>query len=209
MIALYVDDIPAACNDAAWLASFKAQLGAPFKIKDLGDLSQLLGMHITRDRSARTISLDQSHYLRDILAMYGMTDSKPSSLPMDPGFLAGLAHITSPYLTGMAKDVYPSLMGSLQYVAVCTRPDVSTALSILGSAQASPTDADMQALKKVLRYLHGTIDMRLTLGGDTDHSLQLTCFADAEWANDSNTRKSRSDYLFTLGRGPISYKSKQ
>jgi hypothetical protein len=122
-------------------------------------------MHITRDRSARTISLDQSKYLRDILSKYGMTDSKPSSLPMDPGFLAGLAHMTSPSLTGVAKDVYPNLMGSLQYAAVCTRPDVSTALSILGSARASPTDAHMHALKKVLRYFHGTIDMRLTLGG--------------------------------------------
>jgi hypothetical protein len=90
-IAFYVDDIPAAYNDAAWLASFKAQLGARFKIKDPGDLSQLLGMHITRDRSARTISLDQSKYMCDILAKYGMTDSMPSSLPMDPGFLAGLA----------------------------------------------------------------------------------------------------------------------
>jgi hypothetical protein len=107
MIALYVDDIPSACNDAAWLASFKAQLGARFKIKDLGDLSQLLGIHITRDCSARTISLVQSKYLRDILAKYGMTDSKPSSLPKDPGFPAGLAHMTSPSLTGVAKDVYP------------------------------------------------------------------------------------------------------
>jgi hypothetical protein len=96
VIALYVDDIPAACNDATWLASFKAHLGARFKIKDLSDLSLLLGMHITRDRSARTISLDQSKYLRDILAKYGMTDSKPSSLPMNPGFLDGLAHMTSP-----------------------------------------------------------------------------------------------------------------
>jgi hypothetical protein len=100
-------------------------------------------MHITRDRSARTISLDQSKYLRDILAKQGMTDSKPSSLPMDPGFLAGLAHMTSPPLTGMAKDVYSSLLGSLQYAAVCTTPDVSTALSILGSALASPTYAHM------------------------------------------------------------------
>jgi hypothetical protein len=98
MIALYVDDIPAACNDATWLASFKAQRRARFKIKDMGDLSQLLGMHITRDRSARTISLDQSKYLRDILAKYGMTDSRPSLLPMDPGFLAGLAHMTPPPL---------------------------------------------------------------------------------------------------------------
>jgi hypothetical protein len=165
MIALYVDDIPTACNDTAWLASFKAQLGARFKIKDLGDLSQFLGMHITRDRSARTISMDQSKYLRDILAKYGMTDSKPSSLPMDPGFLAGLAHMPSPSLTGVAKDVYPSLLGSLLYAAVSTRTDVSTALSILGSAQASPTDAHLHALKKVLRYLHDTIDMRQTIGG--------------------------------------------
>jgi hypothetical protein len=165
MIAMYVDDIPAACNDATWLASFKAQLGSRFKIKDMGDLSQLLGMHITRNLSTRTISLDQSKYLRDVLAKYGMTDATPSSLPMEPCFLAGLAQMTSPPLTGMAKDVYPSLMCSLHYAAVCTRPDVSTALSILGSAQASPTDAHMQALKIVLRYLHGTIDMRMTFRG--------------------------------------------
>jgi hypothetical protein len=56
MIAMYVDDIPAACNDATRLTSFKARLGARFKIKDLGALSQLLSMHITRDRFARNIS---------------------------------------------------------------------------------------------------------------------------------------------------------
>jgi hypothetical protein len=128
---------------------------------------------------------------------------------MDPGFLAGLAHMTSPPLTGVVKDVYPNLLGSLKFAAVFTRPDVSTALSILGSAQASHTDAHVQALKKVLRYLHGTIDMHLALRGGTDHNLQLTSFADADLANDNNTRKSRSGYLFTLGRGPISFKSKQ
>jgi hypothetical protein len=82
---------------------FQVSAWCPVQIKDLGDLFQLLGMHISRDRSARTISLDQSIYLRDILAKYGMTDAKPSFLPMDPVFLAGLAHMTSPSLTGMAK----------------------------------------------------------------------------------------------------------
>jgi hypothetical protein len=67
----------------------------------------------------------------------------------------------------------------------------------------------MHAMKRVIRYLHGTIDMRLTLGEGTDHNRELTCFVDADWANDSSTRKFRSGYLFTLGRGPISYKSKQ
>jgi hypothetical protein len=108
MIALYVDDIPAANNDPSWLTSFKAKLGARFKVKDMGDLSQLLGMHITRDRSARTISLDQSKDLRVILAKYGMTASKPSSLPMDPGFLAGLEHMTSPPLPGWPRTSTPA-----------------------------------------------------------------------------------------------------
>jgi hypothetical protein len=50
MIVMYVDNIPAACNDTTFLtSSFKARLGARFKIKDLGALSELLGMHITRD----------------------------------------------------------------------------------------------------------------------------------------------------------------
>jgi hypothetical protein len=124
MIALYVDDIPAACNDATWLASFKAQLGARFKINDMGDLSQLLGMHITRDHSARTISLDQSKYLRDILAKYGMTDSKPSSLPMDLGFLAGLAHMTSPPSPG-----WPRTSTQVSWAVSSTRPSARVSMS--------------------------------------------------------------------------------
>jgi hypothetical protein len=151
MIALYVDDIPTAIEDATWLTSFKARLGAMFKIKDMGELSQLLGMHITRDRSPRTISLDQSKYMRVILATYGMTDSNPSPLPMDPGFLSWPAHMASPALTSEGKDVYPNLLDNLQYAAVCTRPDANTALSILRSAQANPTEAHLQALKKVCR----------------------------------------------------------
>jgi hypothetical protein len=113
MIALYVNDIPVACNDTAWLASFKACLGARFKIKDLGALSQLLGMHITRDTSARTMSMDQSKYLRDILDKHGMADSKPLPLPMIPGYVFGLARIDSPPLKGVAKEIYPRLLGNL------------------------------------------------------------------------------------------------
>jgi hypothetical protein len=108
MIVLYVDDIPAACNCAPWLSSFKVKLSARFEIKDLSDLSQLMGIHITRDRSACTISLDQSNYLRDMLAKHGMSNNKPSSLPVDLDFMSGLAHMDSPPLTGVAKDVYPA-----------------------------------------------------------------------------------------------------
>jgi hypothetical protein len=148
IVALYVDDIPGACNNIAWLASFKAQLGAMFKIKDLGDLSKLLGMYITRDMHARTISLDKSKYLRVILAKHSMTECKPSSLPMDPGFLCGLARMGSSPPARVAKDTYPNLIGIMQYAAVCTRLDVSTPLSILGVAQAQPNPVHLKSLKR-------------------------------------------------------------
>jgi hypothetical protein len=162
MIALYVDDIPPACNDTSWMRAFNATLGSRFKIKDFGDLSQLFGMHITRDMTARTIPMYQLKYLKDILIKHHMVDCKPSSLPMEPGFLSYLAHVDSSLLTGVAKDVYPSLLGSLQYAAVCTRPDVSTTLSIPSSAHVSPTEVHLQAHKKIVRYMKGTIELRLT-----------------------------------------------
>jgi hypothetical protein len=167
MIALNIDDILAAYNDTSWMHAFKATLGARrFKIEDLADLSQLLGMHTTRDKSNCNFSMDQSKHVKDILIKYHMADCKPSSLPMEPGFLSGLANVDSSLLTGVAKDVYSCQLGILENAAVCTRPDVCIAFSILGSAQASPTEViHLQALNKVVRYLKGTIEMRLTSGG--------------------------------------------
>jgi hypothetical protein len=80
----------------------------------------------------------------------------------------------------------------MQYAAVCTRPHMSTALlSILGSPQVHPMEANLQALKEVIRYLHGTIGLRLAFGGGggADYNLQLTCVADADWANDNITSR--------------------
>jgi hypothetical protein len=165
MIALYVDDIPMACNNTAWRVAFTALVRSRFDIKDQGDLSDIIGMHITRDRTTRTISLDEGKYVRELLDKHDMVDCKPSCLPMDPGFLAAISKQTAVPLTGLDRDMYPSLLGSLQYAAVYTRPDISTALSILGYAQANPTVAHMQALKKVLRYLKGSPNMSLTFGG--------------------------------------------
>jgi hypothetical protein len=165
MIALYVDDIPVACNNTAWRVAFTALVRSRFDIKDQGDLSDIIGMHITRDRAARTIGLDKGKYVRELLDKHDMVDCKPSCMPMDPGFLAAISKQTHVPLTGTDRDIYPSLLGSLQYAAVCTRPDISTALSILGCAQANPTVAHMQTMSKVLRYLKGSPNMSLALGG--------------------------------------------
>jgi hypothetical protein len=137
-------------------------------------------MHITRDRVARTISIDKTQYLTDVLDKHSMSDCAPYLLPMDSGFLSSIASSTLTPLTCPARDVYPSLLGSLKYAAICSRLDISTALSILGSAQANPSVQHFQAIKKVLRYLKGTISMCLTLGGGDDHSKHLSGYADVD-----------------------------
>jgi hypothetical protein len=75
---------------------------------------------------------------------------------MDPSFLAAISKLTPLLLTGKELEIYPGLFGSLQYAAVCTRPDISTAFSIMESAHANPTEAHMHALKKMWLYLKGT-----------------------------------------------------
>jgi hypothetical protein len=91
---------------------------------------------------------------------------------MNPGFLSGFAHMDSSSLTGLSKDVYTCLLGSLQYAAVCTCPNVSPPLRILGSAHAHPAEAHLEAMEKVLRYLQGILDLRMTLR----RGLRITIF---------------------------------
>jgi hypothetical protein len=123
----------------------RVQLGAMFKSTDMDKLSLLLGMHIAIDRRVRTTSMDMRRiYVKHVVVKHIMTVCKPSSLLMHPGFMLSLTHINSRLLTGAAKDVHPSLLGNMQYAAVCTRPYLSTALSILGSIQFSPTEAHLQ-----------------------------------------------------------------
>jgi hypothetical protein len=93
--------------------AFTALVRSRFDIKDHGDLSDIIDMHITRDRIARTISMDQGKYVRELLDKHDMVDRKPSCMHMDHGFLAAISKHTHVPLTGTDRDIYPSLFGSL------------------------------------------------------------------------------------------------
>jgi hypothetical protein len=91
MIALYVDDIHVACNNSSWRVAFTTQVRSRFDIKDRVDISGIIGMHITRDRSTRTISIGQGKYVRELLDKHDMTDCTPSCLLMEQGFLSAIS----------------------------------------------------------------------------------------------------------------------
>jgi hypothetical protein len=114
----------------------------------MGDLTHMLGMLITRDMSARTMSINQLQYLVDMLDKHGMADFSPSVLPMDPSFLATVDTVTLVPLTGTSLEAYIVLLGSLQYAAVFSRTSISTAFSIFGAAESDPSELHLHALKK-------------------------------------------------------------
>ena len=91
---------------------------------------------------------------------------------------------------------YNSLIGSLQYAAITTRPDISMAVSNLSRFLSEPNSKHWEAGKRVLRYLKGTIDLGLLLGGQD--SCTLTGYCDSDWVSDTGTRRSRTGYVFIM-----------
>ncbi|XP_042973023.1 secreted RxLR effector protein 161-like [Carya illinoinensis] len=105
----------------------------------------------------------------------------------------------------MAKIPYASVVGILIYAQICTRPDISFAVGMLGRYQNNPGMSHWKATKRVLRYLQGTKDYQLTFMR-TDN-LEVTGYSDSDFASCSDSRKSTSGYIFLLAGGAISWKS--
>ncbi|CAL2253599.1 unnamed protein product [Prunus armeniaca] len=107
----------------------------------------------------------------------------------------------------MKNKPYASLVGSLMYAQVCTRLDLSFALSVLGRFQANPSEPHWVLAKKVLRYLKKTKSLML-MYGHVDN-LELTCYSDSDLAGCVDDRKSTSGYIFLLAGGAVSWRSKK
>ncbi|KAM2445291.1 secreted RxLR effector protein 161-like [Malus domestica] len=102
--------------------------------------------------------------------------------------------------------LFRSLVGALQYLTF-TRPDIAFVVNYACQFMATPTDEHFQLVKRILRYLQGTMSYGLTYS-DAEH-MRITTFSDADWAFDINTRRSTTGYVVFLGQNPISWQSKK
>lgn len=102
---------------------------------------------------------------------------------------------------------FRSLVGGLLYLSVCARPDIAASAAILGRKFAQPTERDLTAVKRVLRYLKGTRDAFHRVGGGRD--AVLSGFTDSDWADDVETRRSTSGFVFKFGNGAIVWASRR
>ena len=207
MLASHVDDCTVTGNSAALIRSFKQEVGSRYKITDLGPISWLLGMKVTRDQEARTISLSQQTYTEAILTKYNLADCKQAAIPMDPGLR--LSRDQSPKSIEEAahmKNVpYCATVRSLMHLAVGTRPDIAFAVSTVAQFNNAPGLAHWEAVKHIYRYLAGTKSLALTFGGVKSG---LEGYTDADGATQEH-RRAVSGYAYLLDGGAISWASRK
>lgn len=140
MLGLYVDDSIVISNSSAFFTSIKHDLFLHFEMVDNGELEYCLGIQITHDRVAKTITLSQPKYINDILARFNMTDCKRVDTPLQANFRLRKAMCPETiHEIDQMKDIpYSSAIGSMLDVAASTCPDISYEVGRLAQFMANP-----------------------------------------------------------------------
>ncbi|KAH9754792.1 Integrase catalytic domain-containing protein [Citrus sinensis] len=207
-LLLYVDDMLIASKNRDEIERLKKQLASEFEMKDLGDAQKILGMEIRRDKNNGSVWLTQKSYLKKVLERFGMDDkTKPVCTPLAPHFKLSSSSCprSQEERDYMARVPYASAVGSLMYAMVCTRPNISQAVSMVSRYMYNPGKNHWLVVKWILRYLYGTIDVGLLFKKDCGQ--QCVGYCDSDFAGDLDKRRSTTGYVFTLGGGTISWRS--
>lgn len=209
IVAVYVDDILIFSNNLKLKNKLKNNLKNNFEMKDIGEVKNILGMQITRNRSKGTISISQEQYIREILCKFNMADCNPVSTPMETKKILSneMCPKTESEKDKMKNIPYQEAVGSILYAAQVSRPDICYAVNKVSRFNQNPGMPHWNAVKRILRYLKGTASMQLTF--QRNESSELLGYCDADWASDVDQRRSTTGFVFTLQGGPISWNSKR
>lgn len=200
-ILIYVDDFVITGSSVREIEKITAMINTEFSIKDLGGLNYFLGIEVQRT-SKSEIHLNQRKYISEILLRAKMDKANPLPTSMITN------HQLSRYKSEAIQNQkqYRSIVGALQYVTI-TRPDISFCVNKVSQYMQNPLDNHWKAVKRILRYLKGTINHGLIL--KSSHTLNINAYADADWGTDSDDRKSTSGYCIYLGKNPVSWSARK
>jgi hypothetical protein len=197
IVCLFVDDLLITGSNIEEIRRLTKQLGSEFEMTNLGGLKYFLGLEFTRTSSG--ILIHQKKYVSDILKRFNMMTCNPANTPME----------TSSSLDNdeEGKTVnsthYKQMVGSLRY-ACNSRPDTCHSVGIVSRFMQTPKLSHMQAVKRILRYLQGTIDYGVLYPNTDKDQKKLVGYCDSDWSGDKFERRSTMGYVFTLFNCPIS-----
>lgn len=200
ILAIYVDDGLIMAEDTKAISSVIEHLRKEFEIKVL-DLKCFLGLEIDQ-QSDGSIHVHQQAYAQKILNRFGMANCNTVATPLDCGQNLGDFEADTEF-----EFPYREVVGSLMFLAVATRPDISFAVGNVSRHMEKPAMAHVNAVKRILKYVKATMDMGIRYEANVD--LSLCGYSDADYAGDIETRRSTSGYVFLFGNGIISWGSER
>lgn len=204
IIAIYVDDLLIFFTDRSLLDELKARLHQKFKMKDIGLAENCLGINIKQVNDF--IELSQQKYVIAILQKFGMLNAKPAVSPSDTSKKLSKSMVNeNNSITGLVP--YQEAVGCLLYLANATRPDISFATSDVSRFNNDHAETHWIAVKRIMRYLNGTMD--LCLRYTKTNGPCLKAYVDADWASEIDDRKSRTGYIVKMAGAAISWSSKK
>ena len=174
IVIIYVDDAIFMGPDRNTVTKAKESFMALWECRDLGETSEFLQMRIRQQGTA--ITLDQVNYLRKVLAHFGFVNQKHAATPLPSGFEPE-ANTSSP--DPLLKQEYQEKVGSLLYLMIGTRPDISYTITKMSQFAANPSRRHLDAVNHICHYLMGTADYKLIYGNVPEG---LIAYADADWA---------------------------
>jgi hypothetical protein len=202
LLPLYIDDMllayaPSAAQDAE---EIKTALAATYKITNLGTARQFLGIEIHYENDG--ILHGQRVFIDTILKRFHMEAAHGAATPLDDKVKLDLAEEE-----GDGEDdrkLYQAIVGSLMYLALAMRLDISFAVAALSQYNSRPFARHLTAAQRILRYLKVTKDYRLHDNSSTTGPSTLIGHTDSEWASDSADRKFQGGHIF-ISNGTISF----
>jgi len=201
LIVVYVDDILVASKQASRINELHLHLSKNFETRNLGSVKHCLGMEF--EQTTFEVSIKQQGYVANLLHRFEMREAKPVGTPLEPGMKLQKSNSTEE-----DDKIYPyqELIGSLMYLAICTRPDIAYAVTYLSQFNTCHDSTHWSAAKRILRYLKGTSDLGLTYKktGRPVHG-----YVDADWGNCTIDRRSFTGYAFVLSGCPIAWISRK
>ncbi|KAL6327702.1 hypothetical protein AAG906_022764 [Vitis piasezkii] len=196
IVLVYVDDIIVTGSSPVLIQQLIHKLHSLFALRDLGQLSYFLGIEVTYDGGS--MHLSQRKYITDLLQRTSMLDSKAAATP-------GTVGLSLSQFDGDLMDdvtMYRSVVGALQY-ATLTWPDIAFSVNKACQFMHRPTSTHWSSIKRILRYLKGTITHGLLLQPSAHFTIQA--YTDADWGAQPDDRRSSSGYLVYLGNNLVSW----
>lgn len=199
ILITHVDDTGIISTEVNQIEAFKLRLGARFAITQ-NDMSEFIGLKITRDVDARTLELDQTAFVLTLLQKLNMQHLRGASVPAlpDVSLSAADSPTTAEGRSAMAGKPFRLAVGSLHYLALMTRPDIMEATRSVSRFCSNPGPAHWEAVKQICKYLvqHPSLTLRCTAEPSMPVDT-LLAWSDASWGSDIDDRTSVTGYMIT------------